>query len=88
MQLGHAGPSHVGDPPQIYKGLLEVMRVSDGKLAGTTASDEKGNFTIALAPGEYFITQNNPRPQIHSKPIAVEKGKFTSVIIYADNGMR
>ncbi|HXA86756.1 MAG TPA: SpaA isopeptide-forming pilin-related protein [Candidatus Dormibacteraeota bacterium] len=89
VQIGTPGPSHPNDPPRYYKGPLEVMRSSDGQLAGTTTSDENGKFTVALAPGEYFITQTNPHlSRIHSEPIIVEKGKFTSVKIYADNGMR
>jgi len=86
VQIGHAGPSRTG---QVYKGPLQVMRSSDGQLAGTTTSDEKGKFTIALEPGEYFITQSDPHlSRIRSTPIIVEKGKFTSVTIYADNRMR
>jgi hypothetical protein len=86
VQIGHAGPSRAG---QVYTGPLQVMRLSDGMLAGTTASDEKGKFTIALEPGKYFITQSDPRlSKIHSTPITVEKDKFTPVTIYADNRMR
>jgi hypothetical protein len=63
--------------------------VSDGQLAGKTTSDESGKFTITLAPGKYFITQSDRSySRIHSEPITVEKGKFTSVKISADNGMR
>jgi hypothetical protein len=89
FETGTPGPVRLGDPPRYYKGPLEVMRVSDRQLAGTTTSDENGKFTIALAPGKYFITQANPHlSRIHSEPITVENGKFTSVKIYADNGMR
>lgn len=89
VQIGRPGPSRPNDPPQYYKGPLEVMRSSDGHLAGTTTSDENGKFTIAVAPGEYFITQSNPSySRIHSEPITVKKGEFTSVTITADNGMR
>jgi hypothetical protein len=88
-QMGHPGPSRPNDPPQYYSGPLEVMRVSDGQLAGKTTSDESGKFTITLAPGKYFITQSDRSySRIHSEPITVEKGKFTSVKISADNGMR
>jgi hypothetical protein len=89
VQVGRPGPSRPDDPPQYYKGPLAVMRCVDQHLVGTTTSDENGKFTIALAPGEYFITQTDPRySRIHSDPITVENGKFTSVTIYADNGMR
>jgi hypothetical protein len=73
-ERGRPGPTRPNDVPRYYSGPLEVMRVSDGKLAGKTTSDANGKFTIALEPGEYFIT--------------VEKGKFTTVKIDADNGMR
>ncbi len=88
-EMGRPGPTRPNDVPRYYSGPLEVMRVSDGQLAGKTTSDENGKFTIALEPGQYFITQTNPsRSRIHSEPITVEKGKFTSVKITADNGMR
>jgi hypothetical protein len=88
-QMGHPGPTRSDDRPQYYKGPLEVMRMSDGQLAGTTTSDENGKFTIALAPGKYFITQSDRSySRIHSEPITVEKGKFTAVKVTADNGMR
>jgi hypothetical protein len=88
-EMGRPGPTRPNDPPRYYSGPLEVMRVSDGQLAGKTTSDENGKFTIALEPGQYFITQTNPsRSRIHSEPITVEQGKFTSVKITADNGMR
>jgi len=88
-ERGRPGPTRPNDVPQYYSGPLEVMRISDGQLAGKTTSDEHGKFTIALEPGKYFITQTNPsRSRIHSEPITVEKGKFTSVKIDADNGMR
>ncbi len=88
-ERGRPGPTRPNDVPRYYSGLLEIMRVSDGKLAGKTTSDASGKFTIALEPGEYFITQTDPsRSRIHSEPITVEKGKFTTVKIDADNGMR
>ena len=88
-QMGRPGPSRRDDPPRYYSGPLEVMRVSDGQLAGKTTSDESGKFTITLAPGKYFITQSDHSySRIHSDSITVEKGKFTSVKISADNGMR
>lgn len=88
-EMGRPGPTRPNDPPRYYSGPLEVMRSSDGQLAGKTTCDENGKFTIALAPGTYFITQKDPgHSRIHSEPITVEKGKFTSVKITADNGMR
>jgi hypothetical protein len=88
-EMGRPGPTRPNDRARYYSGPLELMRVSDGQLAGKTTSDENGKFTIPLEPGKYFITQTNPsRSRIHSEPITVEKGKFTSVKITADNGMR
>lgn len=88
-QMGRPGPTRPNHGVPYYSGPLEVMRSSDGRLAGTTTSDKNGKFTITLPPGKYFITQNKPYlSRIHSDPIAVEKGKFTSVKIIADNGMR
>ncbi len=89
VQIGRPGPVRPNDPPRYYKGPLEVMRAADGHLATTTTSDENGKFSVSLPPGKYFITQTNPiYSKMHSEPITVENGKFTSVKITADNGMR
>lgn len=88
-QIGRPGPTRPTHGARYYSGPLEVMRSSDGHLAGATTSDENGKFTITLPPGKYFITQSKPYlSRIHSEPITVEKGKFTSVKITADNRMR
>jgi hypothetical protein len=89
VQMGRPGPTRPNHGAPYYSGPLEVMRFSDGQLAGRTTSDEHGKFTITLPPGKYFITQSKPYlSRIHSDPITVEKGKFTSVKIIADNRMR
>lgn len=89
VQIGRPGPSPHNDPPQYYKGPLEVMCAADGHLAATTTSDENGKFSVSLPPGKYFITQTNPvYSRVHSEPITVKNGTFTSVKITADNGMR
>ena len=66
-----------------------MMSAADGHLATTTTSDENGKFSVSLPPGKYFIAQTNPiYSRVHSEPIIVGNGKFTSVKITADNGMR
>lgn len=77
LQVGRAGPTRINDQPKYYKGPLEIIRISDGQLAGTTSSDEDGKFSISLPPGKYFITQTNRNySKVRSKPITVENGNL------------
>lgn len=70
------------------RGLLAVSRA--GKMVAKAKTDRKGEFSIALPPGTYIITQlaQNFYPRIHSEPIVIVKNKFTSVIIHGDTGIR
>ena len=89
IQVGHPGPTRIGEPTRYSSGPLEVVRTSDHQRVATTRSDNSGAFSVALPPGRYFITQSNPSlSRIQTEAIVVEKGKMTAVKIYADNGMR
>jgi len=86
------GPQRVGEtcPPRPYQGQIAVRRTSDQKIVATTTSDSNGEFSIAVAPGKYFITQAGEAkyPLIHSPEITVAKNKFTTVEVKGDLGMR
>ena len=86
------GPQRVGEtcPPRPYKGEIAVKLVSNQKVVVTTSTDSNGEFSIAVAPGKYFITQAGEAkyPMIHSPEITVVKNKFTKVEIQGDLGMR
>jgi hypothetical protein len=89
IQVGHPGPTRIGEPQRYYSGPLEVIRITDHQRVAMTHSDKNGSFTVTLPPGRYFITQSNPSlSRIHSEEISVEKDRMTAVKIYADNGMR
>src|SRR5215470_68558 len=86
------GPQRKGEtcPSRPYKGEIAVRRASDQKIVATKTTDSKGQFSIAVAPGKYFITQAGEAkyPIIHSLEITVVKNKFTTVEIQGDLGMR
>jgi hypothetical protein len=89
IQIGHGGPTRVGEPPHYYQGPMEVIRASDKSQVAAASSDKDGRFTVDVPPGTYRIVHNDPtHSRIGSPDIVVEKGKFTAVQIYADNGMR
>lgn len=89
IQMGHPGPTRIGEPPRYYSGPLELIRIKDHQRVATAHSDKNGAFTITLPPGQYIIAQSNPSlSRIHSEAISVEKDRMTAVKIYADNGMR
>ena len=86
------GPQRVGEtcPPRPYQGQIAVRRTSDQKIVAAAITDANGQFSIAVAPGKYFITQAGEAkyPMIHSPEITVAKNKFTTVEIQGDLGMR
>lgn|SRR5215471_1478330 len=86
------GPQRVGEtcPARPYQGKLAITRASDQKIVATTTTDSNGEFSIAVAPGKYFITQAGEAryPIIHSPEITVVKNKVTAVEVQGDLGMR
>ena len=86
------GPQRVGEtcPARPYQGKLAITRASDQKIVATTTTDSNGEFSIAVAPGKYFITQAGEAryPIIHSPEITVIKNKVTAVEVQGDLGMR
>ena len=86
------GPQRVGEtcPARLYQGQIAVRRTSDQKIVATATTDANGEFSIAVTPGKYFITQAGEAkyPMIHSPEITVAKNKFTTVEIQGDLGMR
>lgn len=88
IQIGHAGPTRT-DVTRYYQGPMEIVRVSDKRQVATARSDKNGRFYVELPPGTYRIVHQDPiHSKVQSLEIVVERGKFTDVKVYADNGLR
>jgi len=84
IEYGHAGPTHLGEPPSYYRLPLVVKRASDSKVVTTGAANREGLYTFIVPPGKYFIIGDSVR----SGEIVVVKNQFTAVKLSHNNGMR
>jgi len=86
------GPQRRGEPcpAHPYQGPLAVRLISNDKIVATTYTDKFGDFSVAVPPGKYFITQGGEAkyPMIHSSDVTVVKNKFSRIEIQGDLGMR
>lgn len=87
------GPQKEGAPGSApYKTTLVVWRVSDGQEVKRVETGSDGRFRVALPPGDYRIGPP-PRtgrflPRGSEETVTVAPGKFVSVTINFDSGMR
>lgn len=69
----------------LYKGETAIV-------AAEFSTDERGQFSVSLPPGEYRIRNKpsgNPYPKCGGTGIVpVEEGKFAEVIVFCDTGIR
>ena len=69
-----------------------IRNKANGAVASQSASDLKGNFRAALAPGAYAIEVSSPTgsplPFCETKEAEVKTGAFTSVDVSCDSGIR
>lgn len=69
----------------------EVRVTRGGVEAGTTRTDDRGRFRIALAPGEYVVgavLEGAGPPTAAPVPVTVRQGSFTRVTVPVDSGIR
>jgi hypothetical protein len=73
-----------------YSATLDIARASDGKVVAKTTSSADGSFRVALAPGRYILEPVNgdPLPVAPSQPFSVDSGRFTTVRVDYDSGIR
>lgn len=76
--------------PRPYQATITV-KTADGKeevTHFTSASD--GRFKITLEPGKYLLVPVNGKPYPRGAPqnVSVRAGKFTTVTVMYDTGMR
>jgi hypothetical protein len=71
-----------------YAANLEV-KDSSGKIVKTFSSAADGSFSVDLAPGNYTIVGTNvTMPRMSPVNVTVEEGKFASLNIQFDSGIR
>jgi hypothetical protein len=76
---------------QPYKTRLVITTNDQAQIIKEFASDDEGNFTIEVAPGDYAIRSaaaTNLKPYCSSGTIKVVQGSLTSATIYCDTGIR
>lgn len=78
-------------PDQPYQATLTV-RSSDGRRILQFQTDEEGNFTIPLAPGEYILHPETPPgaplPYADEQQFTVLPSEFTRLTVLYDSGIR
>ena len=76
-------------PDQPYQAVLTVLS-PDGREIVQVQTDEAGLFKIPLEPGEYILRPESPNvmPFAAEQPFVVESGRFTTVIVNYDSGIR
>jgi hypothetical protein len=73
-----------------YSAKLTVNSVPDDEMAAETTSDEDGSYLIYLSPGNYILLPENgdPLPVAESQVFTVAPGRFTTVNVAYDSGIR
>jgi hypothetical protein len=81
-------PGRQNDAP--YAATLRIKRASDGKLVAETRSSADGSFRAFLPPDDYILEPVNgdPLPTAQPQDFTVAPGRFTSVRVDYDSGIR
>jgi hypothetical protein len=81
-------PGVPNDAP--YAATLRIKRATDGKVVAETKSAADGSFRVALAPGDYVLEPLNgdPLPVAQAQDFTVTAGRFTTVDVEYDSGIR
>lgn len=78
-------------PDQPYQATITVNNPEGRKIA-RFETDEQGNFTVPLEPGEYILhpetPQGAPLPRAEEQPFTVKPGEYTRLIVTYDSGIR
>lgn len=84
------GPERPGQVcTQPYHGLFSITTANHSEVSGVT-TDENGQATIALPPGQYTVTlrTGGVRPVAAPVVVHVTAGQFVAVNITLDSGLR
>jgi hypothetical protein len=94
MSPASPGPQRQGQPGSApYQTTLAVVNTADGREVARIQTGADGRFRVSLPPGEYTIgpspeeqRRRFPRGETHT--VKVVAGRFVSVTIAFDSGMR
>ncbi len=86
---GPEAPGQVNEAP--FSAFFSVLDAADNAVA-RFESDDDGNFTVLLAPGEYTIVPDAstpmPNPEQQRKSVTVPASGFAEVVLRFDTGIR
>jgi hypothetical protein len=73
-----------------YAAKLLVRKADGGDVVAETTSGADGSFRLPLAPGDYVLEPVNgdPLPTASPQPFTVEAGRFTTLRVDYDSGIR
>ncbi len=76
-------------PDQPYQTAITVQD-SQGARVAQFQSDAQGAFRVPLPPGDYILAPESPDGFTHApeQPVTVSAGRYTSVTITYDSGIR
>jgi hypothetical protein len=81
-----------GCPEKPVAALLAVMRTSDGLVVSKIQSDANGQFAVTVPPGSYLLRPiglvGGPGHDSLPMPIEVAAGRYTTVTVLVDSGLR
>ena len=67
---------------------MAVEVVSGTSITATFTTDAAGTFSVALAPGTYTLRSKSGLPMLKSAAVRVYAGRYTTVELHADTGLR
>ncbi|GAC1323658.1 MAG: hypothetical protein NVSMB16_16940 [Acidimicrobiales bacterium] len=75
--------------PSPVNGRVDAQR-GDGSVASSAHTDASGNYSLALAPGQYtlVVVTGAAYPRCPSTPVTVTSGPPTRTDIACDTGIR
>lgn len=78
-------------PDRPYQATITVNSLEGRKIV-QFQTDEEGNFTVPLAPGEYILhpetPPDKPLPRAEEQRFTVKLGEYTRLNVLYDSGIR
>ncbi len=73
-----------------YQATVVIKSKTDQKEVTRFVSDQDGNFTVKLPPGEYILDPQSPNvmPRGIPQDVKEESGKYIEIVIQFDSGIR
>jgi hypothetical protein len=79
-------------PDEPYQAILVVTESGTGRKVATVQSGPDGLFRVEIPPGEYLLEPQSPNPGAppfaEPQTVTVEAGRFTSVQVLYESGIR